>query len=255
MAYFGRVPFLYDEYHEGHTGDQAPYPVYHSDSNGDIHLGFDQIADEVSNEFFFYGSSHSHHHEEHFFTSDNFGLNVPEKHFCGQPPVAYDEIHPANPVSHWQQGTVSPAIGFKSSLLSDDRNFSLVDSYPYSQEREIFRGNHVTTVPNAFDSNVEIGNTYFQIGFDDVDAQRPVFLDNYPFAQVREESRNGEGYLINSSNRYSIGPTWPSSSGHDREVCTFSDIKCLKFLIFIACVLELCIFTHTDAACIRNTSF
>uniref|UniRef100_A0A8B9TH03 Phosphatidylinositol-4-phosphate 3-kinase catalytic subunit type 2 gamma n=1 Tax=Anas platyrhynchos TaxID=8839 RepID=A0A8B9TH03_ANAPL len=222
MAYFGRVPFLYDEYHEGHTGDQAPYPVYHSDSNGDIHLGFDQIADEVSNEFFFYGSSHSHHHEEHFFTSDNFGLNVPEKHFCGQPPVAYDEVHPANPVSHWQQGTVSPAIGFKSSLLSDDRNFSLVDSYPYSQEREIFRGNHVTTVPNAFDSNVEIGNTYFQIGFDDVDAQCPVFLDNYPFAQVREESRNGEGYLINSSNRYSIGPTWPSSSGHDREVTGWS---------------------------------
>ncbi|NXK55164.1 P3C2G kinase, partial [Chauna torquata] len=220
MAYFGRVPFSHDEFHEGHAGYQAPYPAYHSGSDGEVHLGFDRIVDEVNNEFFFYGSSHSHHHEEHFFPSDVFGPNVPEQRFCGQPPVAHGELHPANPVSHWQQGTVSPMIGFKSSLLSGDRNFSLAGSCSYSQERGIYRGNSITPVTNVFDSNVERGNTYFNfpIGFDNVDARCPGFLNKYPFGQVRDESGNGEFCLTNTSRRFSIGPTWPSSSGHDREV-------------------------------------
>ncbi|NXL86885.1 P3C2G kinase, partial [Alectura lathami] len=221
MAYFRRMPFSHDEFHERHSGDQVLYPAYHSRSDREIDLGFDRIIDEVNNEFFFYGSSHSHHHEEHFSTSNIFGLNVPEQRFCGQSPVAYCEPHPENLVSHWQQGIVSPTIGFKSSLLSDDSNFSLVDSYPYSQERKIYRGNSITPVTN---SSADRGNTYwnFQIGLDNVDAQCPVFLGNYPFGQVRDESGDGVACLTSTSGRFSIGPTWPSSSGHYREVTDWS---------------------------------
>ncbi|NXN30339.1 P3C2G kinase, partial [Nycticryphes semicollaris] len=220
MAYFGKVPFSHNEFCEGQAGDQASYSMYHSASAGKVCLGFSQIADEVSNEFFFYGSSHSHHHEEIFFPSDIFGLNVPDQQFCSQPLVAYGEPYPGNCHSHWQQGTVPPTVGFRSSLLSDYRNFSLVDPYPYSQERELYGGNNIGPVTNAFDSSVERGNTdlNFQIGFDNIDAQCPIFLDNYPFGQeVRDESGNGEGCLTNTSRPCDIGPTWPSVSGHDRE--------------------------------------
>ncbi|XP_054081023.1 phosphatidylinositol 3-kinase C2 domain-containing subunit gamma isoform X2 [Rissa tridactyla] len=220
MAYFGRVPFSYNEFCEGQAGDQASCPMYHSGSAGQVCLGFDRIVDEVSNEFFFYGSSHSHHHEEIFFPSDVFGLNVPDQQFCGQPLIAYGELHPGNPISHWQQGTVSPTVGFRSSLLSDDKNFSLVDPYPYRQERELYGGNSRSPVTNAFDSNVERGNTNlsFQIGFDNIDAQCPIFTDNYPFGQeARDESGNGEGCLTDASRRCEIGPTRPSSSGYGKE--------------------------------------
>uniref|UniRef100_A0A8B9J386 Uncharacterized protein n=1 Tax=Amazona collaria TaxID=241587 RepID=A0A8B9J386_9PSIT len=159
MAYFGRLPFSYNEFNEGHAGNQASYPIYHSVSAGEVSLGFDRIVDEVTNEYFFYGSSHSHHQEELFFPSDVFGLNVPEQQFCGQPLVAYGELYPRNPVSHWQQGTVSPAVGFRSSLLSDYKNFSLVDPYPYSQGRELYGENNLRPVTNVFDSNVQRGNT------------------------------------------------------------------------------------------------
>ncbi|NWZ47467.1 P3C2G kinase, partial [Haliaeetus albicilla] len=225
MAYFGRVPFSHNEFGEGQAGDQALYPMYHSGSAGEVCLGFDRIVDEVNNEFFFYGSSLSHHREEIYFPSDIFGPNVPEQQFCGQPPVAYGELYPGNPVSPWQQGTVSPTVGFRPSLLSDYRNFSLVDPYPYSQERELYGGNSITPVTNVFDSNVERGKTNlsFQIGFDSGDAQCPIFLDNYPFGrEVSDESGNGEACLTNTSRRCNIGPTWPSSSEHDREATGWS---------------------------------
>uniref|UniRef100_A0A8C3JK96 Uncharacterized protein n=1 Tax=Calidris pygmaea TaxID=425635 RepID=A0A8C3JK96_9CHAR len=228
MAYFGNVPFSRNEFFQGQDGDQASYPMYHSGSAGQVCLGFDQVVDEVSNEFFFYGSSHSHHHEEIFFPSDVFGLNVPDQQFCGQPLIAYGELYPGNHFSHWQQCTVSPTVGFRSSLLSDYRNFSLVDPYPYSQERELYGGNNTSPVTNAFDSNVERGSTNlsFQIGFDNIDAQCPIFIDNYPFRQeVRDESGNGEGCLTDTSRRSDIGPTWPSSSGHDGEVFEFPRIN------------------------------
>nr|XP_013803510.1 PREDICTED: phosphatidylinositol 4-phosphate 3-kinase C2 domain-containing subunit gamma [Apteryx mantelli mantelli] len=225
MAYFGRVPFSQDEFHEGQAEDQASYSMYHSDSAGQVSLGFDQIVDEVSNEIFFYGSSHLHHPEEDFFIADIFGLNVPEQQLCGQLPVTCGELYPGHLSSRWQQDTVSPAIGFRSSFLSDYRNFSVVDSYPYSEEREIYRRNSVIPAANVFDSNVERGNKNlsFQIGFDNVDAQYPVFLDNYPFGQgVRDEGRNEEACLTNTSGRLSIGPIWPSGSGHDREPAVWS---------------------------------
>ncbi|NXN73624.1 P3C2G kinase, partial [Himantopus himantopus] len=225
MAYFGRLPLSHNEFCEGQAADQTSYPLYHSGSAGEVCLGFDQIVDEVSNEFFFYGSSHSHHHEENFFPSDVFGLNVPEQQFCGQPLVAYGEIYPGSPISHWQQGTVSPMVGFRSSLLCDYRHFSLVDPYPYNQEKELYGRNTISPATNVFDSNVERGNTNlsFQIGFDNIDAQCSVFLDNYPFGQeVRGESGNGEGCLTDASRRCDIGPIWPSSSEHDRESAGWS---------------------------------
>ncbi|NXH68953.1 P3C2G kinase, partial [Hydrobates tethys] len=225
MAYYGMVPFSHNEFCEGQDGDQASYPMYHSGSAGEVCLGFDRIVDEVSNEFFFYGSSHSHHHEENFFPSDVFGLNVPDQQFCGQPLVAHGKLHPGNPISHWQQGTVSPMVGFRSSLLSDYGNFSLVDPYSYSQEREIYGGNSIIPITNVFDSNVERDNRNlsFQIGFDTVDTQCPVFLDNYPFGQeVRDESGNGEAHLTDTSRSFGVGPTWPSSSGHVREATGWS---------------------------------
>ncbi|KAF1652745.1 Phosphatidylinositol 4-phosphate 3-kinase C2 domain-containing subunit gamma, partial [Eudyptes chrysocome] len=225
MAYFGMVPFSHNEFYEGQAGDQASYPMYHSGSAGEVRLGFDRIVDEVSNEFFFYGSSHPHHHEEIFFPSDVFGLNVPDQQFCRQPLVAHGELHPGNPISHWQQGAVSPTVGFRSFLLSDYRNFSQVDPYPYGQEREIYGGNSITPVTNVFDSNVERGNTNlsFQVGFDNVDAQCPIFFSNYPFGQeVRDESGNEESCLTDTSRSFGVGPTWPSSSGHDREATGWS---------------------------------
>ncbi|NXK07037.1 P3C2G kinase, partial [Herpetotheres cachinnans] len=225
MAYFGRVPFSHNEFCEGQAGDQASYPMHHAGSAGEIRLGFDRIVDEVSNEFFFYGSSHSHHHEEILFPSDIFGLNVPDKQFCGQHLVTHGELYPGNPLPHWQQGTVVPMVGFRSSLLSDYGNSSLVDPYPYSQEKEAYGGYNISPVTNVFDSNVERGNTSrsFQIGFDNVDAQYPVFLDNYPFGQeVRDESGTWEACLTETSRRCDIGPTWPSSCGHDREATSWS---------------------------------
>ncbi|NXF11817.1 P3C2G kinase, partial [Smithornis capensis] len=225
MAYFGRVPFSHNELHKGQSGDQASYPRYHSGSGGEIPLGFDRIVDEVSNEFFFYGSSHSHHHEENFFPSDVFGLNVPDQHFYSQPLVAHGELYPGNQISHCQQSTVSPVIGFRSSLLSDYGNFSLMDPYPYSQERELCGGNSVNSVTNMLCSDVERGNTNlgFQIGFDSVDPRYPIFLDNCPFGQeVRDESGNWEACLTGTSRRCNTGHTWPCSSGHDKEATRWS---------------------------------
>ncbi|KAM6302881.1 phosphatidylinositol 3-kinase C2 domain-containing subunit gamma [Podargus strigoides] len=225
MAHFEMVPFSHNESHEGQAGDQASYPMYHSGSVGEVRLGFDRIADEVSNEFFFYGSSHSHHHEEIFFPSEVFGLNVPYQQFCDHPLVAYGELHPENPLSHWQQGTVSPTVGFRSSLLSDYRNFSLADPYSYSQEREIYGGNSITPVINVFDSSEKRGNTNwsFQTGFDNVDAQCPISSDSFPFGQeVRDESGNGEACLTDTSRRCGIEPVWPGSSGHDTEATSRS---------------------------------
>ncbi|KAF1478617.1 Phosphatidylinositol 4-phosphate 3-kinase C2 domain-containing subunit gamma, partial [Eudyptula minor novaehollandiae] len=225
MAYFGMVPFSHNEFYEGQAGDQASYPTYRSGSAGEVHLGFDRIVDEVSNKFFFYGSSHPHHHEEIFFPSDVFGLNVPDQQFCRQPLVAHGELHPGNPISHWQQGAVSPTVGFRSFLLSDYRNFSQVDPYPYGQEREIYGGNSISPVTNVLDSNVERGNTNlsFQVGFDNVDAQCPIAFSNYPFGQeVRDESGNEEACLTDTSRSFGVGPTWPSSSGHDREATGWS---------------------------------
>ncbi|NXU83658.1 P3C2G kinase, partial [Xiphorhynchus elegans] len=224
MAYFGRGPFLHNEFHKGQPGDQASYPAYHSASDGEIPLGFDQIADEVRNEFFFYGSSHSHH-EEIFFPSGVFDLNMHGQHFYGQPPVAYGELHPGNPVSHWQQGPVSPMVGFRSSLLPDYRSFSVVDPYAYNQERELYGESSVNSVTNVFGSDVEKGNTSlgFPMGFGNVDAPCPVFLGNSPFGQgVRDQSGNGEACLTNTSRRCNIGCTWPCDSGHDREAESWS---------------------------------
>ncbi|NXE34878.1 P3C2G kinase, partial [Ptilorrhoa leucosticta] len=220
MAHFGRVPFSHSEFWEGQSGNRASYPMHHSGSDGEIPLGFDRIVDEVSNEFFFYGSSHPHHHEEMFFPSDLFGRNVPDQHLYGQPLVAYGELYPGNPISHWQQGTVSPMVGFRSSLLPDCRNFSVVDSHPYSHERELHGRKSVNSV-----SNVERGNTNlgFQIGSDNLDAPSPVFFGNYPFGQkVREESGNGEASLTSTSRRCSIEPTQPQGSGHDKEAAHWS---------------------------------
>ncbi|NWU80644.1 P3C2G kinase, partial [Onychorhynchus coronatus] len=220
MAHFGRVPFSHTEFHKGQAGNQTSYPVYHPGSGGEIPLGFDRIVDEVSNNFFFYGSSQSHHHEEIFSPSDVFGLNVPGQHFYGQPLAAYGEPYPENPISHWQQGTVSPTVGFRSSLLSGYRNFSPVDRYPYSQERGLSGGSSVNSVTNVFGSAVERGNTSlgFPIDFNNTDARCPVFLDNHPFGQGgRDESGNGEACLTNTFRRGSLGPTWPHGSGHDRE--------------------------------------
>ncbi|NXO67779.1 P3C2G kinase, partial [Phainopepla nitens] len=213
MAHFGRVPFSHREFCEGQPGDQAPYPVCHSGSDGDIPLGFDQIVDEVSNEFFFYGSSHPRHHEEMFFPSDFFC-----QHLHSHPLVAYGELYPGNPVPPWQQGTVAPRVGLRPFLLPDCRNSSVLDSHPY--EGQLQGRNSVNSV-----LNVERGNTNleFQIGFDNLDAPSPVFLDNFPFGQeVGEESGNGEASLTNASRRCNIGPTHPQGSGHNREAAGWS---------------------------------
>ncbi|XP_033370532.1 phosphatidylinositol 4-phosphate 3-kinase C2 domain-containing subunit gamma [Parus major] len=220
MAHFGRVPFPHSEFCEEQPEDQTIYPVCHSGSDGEIPLGFDQIVDEVSNEFFFYGSSHLHHHEEIFFPSDLFSWNVPDQQLYSHPPVAYGELFPGNPIPHWQQGTVSPMVGFRPSMPPDFRNFSVVDSHPYSREREHHGRDSVNSIPN-----VERGNTNpeFQIGFDNLDAPSPVFIDNYPFGpKVREESGNGEASLTNTSRRCNIGPTHPQGSGHNREAASWS---------------------------------
>ncbi|NWZ86653.1 P3C2G kinase, partial [Poecile atricapillus] len=215
MAHFGKVPFPQEQ-----LEDQAIYPMCHSGSDGEIPLGFDQIVDEVSNEFFFYGSSHPHHHEEIFFPSDLFSWNVPDQQLYSHPPVAYGELYPGDPIPHWQQGTMSPMVGFRPSISPDFRNFSVVDSHPYSREREHHGRNSVNSTPN-----VERGNTIleFQIGFDNLDAPSPVFIDNYPFGpKVREESGNGEASLTNTSRRYNIGATHPQGSGHNREAASWS---------------------------------
>ncbi|NXL75724.1 P3C2G kinase, partial [Leptocoma aspasia] len=219
MAHSGRVPLSHCEFC-GQPGHQASHPMCHSGSDGEIPLGFDRVLDEVSNEFFFYGSSHPHHHEEMFFPSDLFGRNVPAQHLYSHPLIADGGIHPGNPTPHWQQGTVSPVVGFRPSLLPDCRNFSVVDPHPYSHERELHGRSSVNPV-----SNVQRGSTNleFQIGFDNLDAPRPVFLDNYPFGQkVREESGNGEDSLTNTSRRWNRGPTQPQGSGHDREAAGWS---------------------------------
>ncbi|KAM9388736.1 phosphatidylinositol 3-kinase C2 domain-containing subunit gamma [Phaethornis superciliosus] len=223
MTYFGMVPFAHNEFCEGQAGDHESHLTCHSGSDRGVRLGFDQIIDEVSNEFFFYGSSHSHHHEEIFFPSDVFGLSVPDQRFCGQPPVTYGDLYPGNPDSHWQQGTVSRAVGFRSSLLSDYGNFFPGDPYAYHQEREICRGDGITPVTNIFGSSVERGNTKlnFQLGFDGVDTQSPIFLGNYPFGQeVRDGSGNREACLADTSRRCEIGPAWLHSS--DREATGWS---------------------------------
>ncbi|NWZ64425.1 P3C2G kinase, partial [Acrocephalus arundinaceus] len=220
MAHFGRVPFSLNEFCEVQPGAQAPYPGCHSGSDGGIPLGFDRIIDEVSNEFFFYGFSHPHHHEEMFFPSDLFGRSVPEQHLYSHPLIAYGELYPGNPIPHWQQGTVSPVVGFRPSLLPDCRNFPVVDSHPHSHERELHGRKSVNSV-----SNVGRGNTNleFQIGFGNLDAPSPVFLDNYPFGQkVREESGNEEASLTNTSGRRNIGPTHPQGSECNREAAGWS---------------------------------
>ncbi|NXN97388.1 P3C2G kinase, partial [Rhinopomastus cyanomelas] len=221
MAYFERVPFSHNELHEGQTENQASYPMCHSDSVGKVHLGFDQIADEVSNGFIFYGSSHSHHHEEFFFPSDVFGLNVSDQQFCGQTVVAYGETYPGNPVSHSQQDIVSPVLGFRSSLLSDYGNSFQTDSYLCSQERDFCRqSSSINAVTNVFESNMERGNTSlsFRINFDNVDAQSPVSSDKCPFGQeMRDENGGGDDHLTDTSRRCNIGSVWLSNFGHDRE--------------------------------------
>ncbi|XP_057878900.1 phosphatidylinositol 3-kinase C2 domain-containing subunit gamma [Melospiza georgiana] len=220
MAHFGRVPFSHSGFCAGQPGPQASHPECHSGSDGDIPLGFDRIADEVSHEFFFYGSSHPHHHEEIFFPTDLFSQNVRDQHIISHPLVAHGELYPGTAIPHWQQGSVAPMVGFRPSLLPGCRNFSLVDSHPYSHERELHGRNSVNSV-----SNVERGNTnlQFQIGFDNLDVPSPVFLDNYRFGQkVREESGNGEASVTNISRRCSTGPTHPSGSGHNREAAPWS---------------------------------
>ncbi|NXI41889.1 P3C2G kinase, partial [Galbula dea] len=220
MAYSGEVPFPHSEFYEGQAWNQASYPLYHPGSAGELHLGFDRIVDEVCNEFYFYGSSHSHHHEDLLFPADVFGLNMSHQQVCGQPLVAYGEHCHGSPISPWQQGTVPPTVGFRSFMLSDHRNFSPVDPCPGSQEREWPGTNSISPVTNVLDTNEERGNTNlsFQTGFDKVDAQCPVFLDNYPFGQeVRDERGNEEASLTDASRICGVGPTWPSSSEHDRE--------------------------------------
>ncbi|NXP00656.1 P3C2G kinase, partial [Certhia brachydactyla] len=220
MAHLGKVPFSHSEFCAGQPGEQASYPMCHSGSEADIPLGFDRIVDEVSNEFFFYGSSHPHHHEGMFFPSDLLGQNVPDQHFCSQPLIAYGELYPGSPIPHWQQGTVSPMVGFRPSLLPDCRNFSVVDCHPYSHERGLHGRKSVNLA-----SNVERGNANleFQIGFGNLDAPSLVFLDNYPFGQkVRGESGNGEASLSNTSRRGSTGPTHSQGSGRNREAAGWS---------------------------------
>ncbi|NXY22256.1 P3C2G kinase, partial [Atrichornis clamosus] len=224
MAYFGRVPFSHKEFCEGQPGNPASSPVYHSASDGAIPLGFDQIADEVSNEFIFYGSSHSHHHEEMFFPSGFFGGHVPDQHPYGQPLVSYGELYPGNEISPWQQGTVAPVVGFRSSVLPDGRTFSVLDPHPYSRERELSGGHGVNSVTDVFSSSVQRGNTNlcFQVGFDSLAPPSPVFLNDSPFGQVGEGSGNGEGFLTNICRRCNTGPTQPQGSGHDREATGWS---------------------------------
>ncbi|NXM60452.1 P3C2G kinase, partial [Illadopsis cleaveri] len=220
MAHFGRVPFSLSEFCEGQPGHQASHPMYHSGSDGEIPLGFDRVVDEVNNEFFFYGSSHPHHHEEIIFPSDPCGRNVPDQHFYSHPLLAYGELYSGNPIPHWQQGTVAPMFGFRPSLLPDCRNFSVVDSHPFSHEGELHGRKSVNSV-----SNVERGNTNleFQIGFGNLDAPSPVFLDNYPLGQkVREKSGNGEASLTNTSRGCNIGSTHPQDSGHNKEAAGWS---------------------------------
>uniref|UniRef100_A0A8C3RAR2 Phosphatidylinositol-4-phosphate 3-kinase catalytic subunit type 2 gamma n=1 Tax=Cyanoderma ruficeps TaxID=181631 RepID=A0A8C3RAR2_9PASS len=220
MAYFGRVPFSLSEFCEGQPGHQASHPMHHSGSDGEIPLGFDRVVDEVNHEFFFYGSSHPHHHEGMIFPSDPFGQNVPDQHLYSHPLLAYGELYPGNPIPHWQQGTVSPMVGFRPALLPDCRNFSVVDSYPFCHERELHERKSVNSVSNVERSNT---NLEFQIGFDNLDAPSPVFLDNYQFGQkVREESGNGEASLTSTSRRCNIGPTHPQGSEHDREAAGWS---------------------------------
>ncbi|NXR62442.1 P3C2G kinase, partial [Rhadina sibilatrix] len=220
MAHFGRVSFSLSEFCEGQPGHQASYPTCHSGPEGEMPLGFDRIVDEVSNEFFFYGSSHPPHHEEMFFPSDFFGRSVPDQHPYNHPLFACGQPYPGHPAPHWQQGTVSPRVGFRPSLLPDCRNFSVVDSHLYTHERELHRRESVNSV-----SDVERGSTNleFQIGFGILDAPSPVFLDNYPFGQkVREESGNGDASLTNTSRRCNVGPTHPQGSGHNREAAGWS---------------------------------
>ncbi|XP_059704013.1 phosphatidylinositol 3-kinase C2 domain-containing subunit gamma isoform X3 [Haemorhous mexicanus] len=220
MAHFGRVPLSLSELCAGQPGPQAPHPVCHSGSDGHIPLGFDPIVDEVSNEFFFYGSSHPHHHEGIFFPAELFSQHVPDQHLYSHPLVSHGELYPGSPVPHWQQGSVAPMVGFRPSSLPDCRNFSVVDSHPYSHNRELHGRNSVNSL-----SNVERGNTNleFQIGFDNLGAASPVFLDNYPFGQkVREESGNGEASVTNTSGRCSTGPPHPQGSGHTREAAAWS---------------------------------
>ncbi|NXH47508.1 P3C2G kinase, partial [Dicaeum eximium] len=215
MAHFGRVPLSHSEFCEGQPEHQAFYPMCHSGSGGEIPLGFDRVVDEVSNEFFFYGSSHPHHHKEMFFPSDPFSRNLSDQHLYSHPLVAHGELCPGNPAPHWQQGTVSPMVGFRPSSLPDCRNCSVLDSHPYSHEGELHGRNSVNSI-----SNVERGNknVEFQIGFDNLDAPSPVFLDNNPFGQkVRKESGNGEASLTNTSTRCNTGPTHPQGSGYNRE--------------------------------------
>ncbi|NXT65411.1 P3C2G kinase, partial [Chaetops frenatus] len=220
MAHFGRVPLPLSEFCAGQPGHQASYPRCHSGSDGQIPLGFDRIVDEVNNEFIFYGSSHPRHHEEMLFPSDPFGWNVPEQHLSSQPLVAYGEPFPGNPIPHWQQGTGSPKVAFRSSPLPDHRSFSLGDPHPYSHQRELHGRNSVNSV-----SDVERGHTNpgFQIGFDSLDAPSPVFLGNYPLGQkVREENGSGGASLTNTPSRCSRGSTQPLASGHDREAAGWS---------------------------------
>ncbi|XP_018775377.2 phosphatidylinositol 3-kinase C2 domain-containing subunit gamma [Serinus canaria] len=220
MAHFGGVPLSLSELCAGQPGPQAPHPVCHSGSGGHIPLGFDRILDEVSNEFFFYGSSHPHHHEEMFVPAELFSQHVPDQHLYSHPLVAHGELYPGSPVPHWQQGSVAPMVGFRPSSVPDCRNFSVVDSQPYSQEREPHGRNSVNSV-----SNVERGNSNleFQIGFDNLGVPSPAFLENYPFGQkVREESGNGEASVTNTSGRCSTGPLHPQGSGHTREAAAWS---------------------------------
>ncbi|XP_038010839.1 phosphatidylinositol 4-phosphate 3-kinase C2 domain-containing subunit gamma isoform X3 [Motacilla alba alba] len=218
MAHFGRAPFSHSEFCAGQPGHQASHPVCHPGSDGDIPLGFDQIVDEVSNEFFFYGSSHPHHHEEMFFPADLFSQNVPDQHLYSHPLVAHGELYPGNPIPHWQQGTVAPMVGFRPSLLPDCRNFSVLDSPLH--EGELHGRNGARSVSHVERSNT---NLEFQIGFDKLDVPSPVFLGSYPLGQkVTEESGNGEASVTSISRRCSTGPTHPQGSGHNREAAAWS---------------------------------
>uniref|UniRef100_A0A8C3UGJ6 Phosphatidylinositol-4-phosphate 3-kinase catalytic subunit type 2 gamma n=1 Tax=Catharus ustulatus TaxID=91951 RepID=A0A8C3UGJ6_CATUS len=218
MAHF--VPYSASEFCEVHPGLQAPYPKCHPGSDGEIPLGFDPIVDEVSNEFFFYGSSHPHHHEEMFFPSDLFIRNVPDQHLHSHPVIAHGEVYPGNATPHWQQGTESPVVGFRPSLLPDCRNFSVLDSHPYSPQRELHGRQSVNPVSNVQRDST---NLEFQIGFDNLAAPSPVFSDNYPFGQkVREESGNGATSLTSISRRCNIVPTHPQGSGYSREAAGWS---------------------------------
>uniref|UniRef100_A0A8C5JJ95 Phosphatidylinositol-4-phosphate 3-kinase catalytic subunit type 2 gamma n=1 Tax=Junco hyemalis TaxID=40217 RepID=A0A8C5JJ95_JUNHY len=168
-------------------GPQAPHPECHSGSDGDVPLGFDRIVDEVSHEFFFYGSSHPHHHEEIFFPAELFSQNVPDQHCYSHPLVARGELYPGTAIPHWQQGTVAPMVGFRPSLLPDCRNFFVVDSHPYSHERELHGRNSVNSVSNAERGNT---NLQFQIGFDNLDADQGSNENTVGFCNAVEKIRN-----------------------------------------------------------------